>query len=231
MAQGPPGVLHVSAFARNRVFPRSPSHPCNASPWNAFGPAPRPAWQPSCWALLLCLINQASAAWNSAPGLQRSAVPQPDGRGFDAGGLLWDPGQTTVPGTGVPGGTGGLELINGLHRKALLAELRLGGAGCCLTATPAASVLIHWQGWPILRRGCLQRSAGGPRCQSARGPAKPEKAISLLVNLALYPGPAGVTGYRPAPLAVLIQPIGGGRLAWLLGGGHHAASARPMKPG
>jgi len=64
--------------------------------------------------------------------------------------------------------------------EALAAEPGAGGGRLCLTATPAASVLIHWQGKSaILRReGVLARSAGGPVCHSSERSAKNrEKAI------------------------------------------------------
>jgi len=69
---------------------------------------------------------------------------------------------------GCPGGTGGpWILIQWLCQKRWLPSLSWGAAACA-TATPRASVLIHWQGVAASCGGrVLQRSAGG-RVPSAR---------------------------------------------------------------
>lgn len=98
----------------------------------------------------------------------------------------------------------GFELAQGLN-EALRQELAWGTA-MLLMATPAASLLVVWDGRVLCRRGRLGSSEfeEGPiseRCRS-RG-----RAIGL-VNLALYPG-AAEFAYLPDGIpAVLLQPLG-----------------------
>jgi len=163
--------------------------------------------------LLLCLINQASAP-ELSPALQRSAVlASLMAVGLMLVALLWTRANPKAPERVYLEGHEGLELIHGLP-EALAAELSW-GSRLLLTATPAASVLIHWQGVAILRRGVLSAEPWRPGAISERS-RQTGKAISL-VNLALYPGRQEFTGLPAGTPAVLIQPIGGS--GWVVLGG------------
>ncbi|WP_311133797.1 MULTISPECIES: cofactor assembly of complex C subunit B [Synechococcales] len=163
--------------------------------------------------LVLCLINQFSAPELSPP-LERAAVlASLMAVGLMLVALLWTRATPTAPDRVELGGPQGLELIAGLPAE-LAAELSW-GSRMLLTATPAASLVLHWQGQSILRRGVLgaQPFEPGAICQRAR---QGGKAVSL-VTLKLYPGAAEFSGLPAGTPAVLVQPIGGG--GWLVLGG------------
>jgi hypothetical protein len=87
-----------------------------------------------------------------------------------------------------------------------------------LTATPAACVLVHWQGHTLLRRGLQPAEEGppfrpGPICERCLATGK---AISL-VDLRLYPGRAEFETLLPGLPAVVVQPLADGGVV-VLGG-------------
>ncbi|MFN5697179.1 MAG: cofactor assembly of complex C subunit B, partial [Cyanobacteriota bacterium] len=99
-------------------------------------------------------------------------------------GLLWERVQPEAAARSQLTGREGLQLDADLPEP-LRRELAWGST-MLLTATPAAVVLLQWNGTPLLRRGLLADTAyeAGPiarRCQQNG------KAISL-VDLRLYPG-------------------------------------------
>lgn len=107
----------------------------------------------------------------------------------------------------------GFELAPELD-EALRQELAWGTA-MLLTATPAASLLVVWDGRVLVRRGRLGAAAfsDGAISERCRTRGKP---IGL-VNLALYPG-AAEFAYLPRGIpAVLLQPLGNRGLV-ILGG-------------
>jgi hypothetical protein len=100
-------------------------------------------------------------------------------------------------------GREGLELAEGLAEPV---RQELGwGSRMLLTATPAAVVLVWWQGRMLLRRGLLGEEpfSPGPICRRAM---ERQQAISL-VNLALYPGRDEFDSVLPGLPAVLVQPL------------------------
>ncbi|MFN5116731.1 MAG: cofactor assembly of complex C subunit B [Cyanobacteriota bacterium] len=128
-------------------------------------------------------------------------------------GLLWERVQPEAAARSQLTGREGLQLDADLPEP-LRRELAWGST-MLLTATPAAVVLLQWNGTPLLRRGLLADTAyeAGPiarRCQQNG------KAISL-VDLRLYPGREEFSGLLADLPAVVVQPLGAEGLL-LLGG-------------
>ena len=75
-----------------------------------------------------------------------------------------------------------------------------------LTATPAATVLVHWHEQVLLRRGLLWNAnfSPGPICDRAM---ERQKIVSL-VNTTLFPGRAEFDAVLPGLPAVLVCPLG-----------------------
>lgn len=163
--------------------------------------------------LLLSLINQVTAP-ELSPALERAAVlASLMAVGLLLVALLWTRANPKAPERVALEGPQGLELINGLP-EALATELSW-GSRLLLTATPAASVVLHWQGKTLLRRGVLAAEPLQPGAICARA-RQSGKAISL-VTLALYPGRDEFAGLPAGTPSVLIQPIGSG--GWVVLGG------------
>jgi hypothetical protein len=89
------------------------------------------------------------------------------------------------------------------------------GSQMLLTASPAAVVLVWWEGRVLLRRGLLAETdfTPGPICRRA---IERQRPVSL-VNLALYPGRDEFETLLPGLPAVLVQPLAEGGLV-VLGG-------------
>ena len=163
--------------------------------------------------LLLTVVNQATAPVLEPP-LERAAVL--------AGilsvllmlvGVL---GERVLPAEAERApltGREGVELAEGLP-PALARELGWGST-LLLTATPAAVVLVLWEGQAVLRRGLLSDRAyiPGPIAERALSTGR---AISL-VDLRLYPGRDEFESLLAGLPSVLVQPIGERGLL-LLGG-------------
>lgn len=163
--------------------------------------------------LLLAVVNQLAAP-QLDPSLERASVLA----SFLAVGLmvvavLW---QRVVPlaaeRAALPG-VQGCELVEGLPED-LLQELGWGSA-MLLTATPAATLLLHDGERTVLRRGLLEAEAftPGPICEQA---LRRDRPISL-VDLRHYPGRAEFDPLLPGLPAVVVQPVGG-RGVLLVGG-------------
>ena len=163
--------------------------------------------------LVLTVVNQATAP-GLEPPLERAAVL--------AGilsvllMLLGVLGERVLPAEAERApltGREGVELAEGLP-PALARELGWGST-LLLTATPAAVVLVLWEGQAVLRRGLLAESAyvPGPIAERALSTGR---AISL-VDLRLYPGRDEFEGLLAGLPSVLVQPIGERGLL-LLGG-------------
>ena len=84
------------------------------------------------------------------------------------------------------------------------------GSALLLTATPAATLLLQWQGVVLLRRGLQpeadgqERFAAGPICERA---VQTGRAISL-VDLRLYPGRGEFEPLLEGLPSVVVQPLG-----------------------
>lgn len=80
------------------------------------------------------------------------------------------------------------------------------GSQMLLTASPAAVVLLHWQGTTLLRRGLIGPAVfvPGPICARA---VEQGRAISL-VDLRLYPGRVEFDALLEDLPSVLVQPLG-----------------------
>lgn len=163
--------------------------------------------------LVLCLINQLSAP-ELSPALERAAVlASLMAVGLMLVALLWSRANPIAPERVALEGPQGLELITGLPAD-LAVELNW-GSRMLLTATPAASLVLLWQGRVILRRGLLSAQPFEPGAICGRA-LQTGKTISL-VSLKLFPGAAEFAGLPAGTPAVLVQPIGGG--GWLVLGG------------
>jgi hypothetical protein len=101
-------------------------------------------------------------------------------------------------------GREGCELVAGLPED-LVAELGWGSA-MLLTATPAATLLLHDGKRTLLRRGLLGPNdfTPGAICQQA---IRRQRAISL-VDLRPYPGRAEFDDLLEGLPAVVVQPVG-----------------------
>ena len=164
-------------------------------------------------ALLLSLINQFSAAELTPPLVRASVLASLLAVGFLLVATLWTRAVPRAPERVDLEGPQGLELDDSLP-EALKLELAW-GSQLLLTATPGATVLLHWQQRTLLRRGLLGSGSVlvGPIGKRALATGK---AISL-VNLALYPGRDEIAALPAGLPALVVQPIGSDGLL-LLGG-------------
>jgi hypothetical protein len=166
-------------------------------------------------ALLLDIVNHAGAA-RLDPALERASVLAGAlAIGLMLVGLLWTRIEPRPPERADLQGEEGFERIPDLP---VSLERELGwGSLMLLSATPAAVVLLHWNGWTVLRRGLLQAGGApfrpGPICAKALERGRP---ISL-VDLRLYPGREEFHDLLPGLPSVLVQPVGERGLL-LLGG-------------
>ena len=154
--------------------------------------------------LTLCVINQLSAP-ELTPALERAGVlASLLAVGLMLVAILWTRAVPLAPERVALEGAQGLELAEGLPEP-LRQELGW-GSQMLLTATPAASVLLHWRGRTLLRRGVLAAEPFNPGAISARA-CSSGRAVSL-VNLKLYPGREEFRGLPPGIPALIVQPIG-----------------------
>ncbi len=118
--------------------------------------------------------------------------------------LLWQRVEPLAPERVALQGTEGLRLAEDLPSG--LAEELGWGSTMLLTATPAAVVLLHWQGRTLLQRGLLGGDgfAPGPICRRS---LERQRTISL-VDLKLYPGRDEFEALLPSLPAVVVQPLG-----------------------
>ena len=156
--------------------------------------------------LMLTLLN-AGLAESFTPELQRAEVLC----GMAAVGLmlvavLWTRADPTQAKPHPLSGEQGLQLEPSL--EADLKEELAWGSHMLLTATPAATLLVHWRDQIILRRGLLSEADGtftpGPICRRAMDR---ETTISL-VNTTLFPGRHEFDPVLKNLPAVLIVPLG-----------------------
>lgn len=182
-----------------------------ALPWPA-----RVALGTGIGALLLVVLNQALAP-DLTPSLERASVLA----GALAVGLmlvaaLWTRAVPEAAARAELQGREGLELAGNLAET--VAEELGWGSQMLLTATPAATLVVLWDGMPLLRRGLLGGGVfqPGELCQRARAKAG---AISL-VDLRLYPGRAEFDGLLEGLPSVVVQPLA--QRGWVVLGGWSA---------
>jgi hypothetical protein len=153
--------------------------------------------------LLLVVINQLTAAAQD-PALTRAGVLAAlMAVGLMLVAVLWTRAVPEAASRASLQGREGLELAADLPEPV---RQELGwGSQMLLTASPAAVVLVWWQGRVLLRRGLLAEApfTPGPICRRALERQQP---ISL-VNLALYPGRDEFEDVLPGLPAVLVQPL------------------------
>lgn len=153
--------------------------------------------------LVLAVANQLTAAAQD-PALSRAGVLAAlQAVGLMLVAVLWTRAVPEAASRASLQGREGLELAPGIPQEV---RQELGwGSQMLLTASPAAVVLVWWQGRVLLRRGLLTEAAfsPGPICRRAM---ERQQAISL-VNLALYPGRDEFEALLPALPAVLVQPL------------------------
>jgi hypothetical protein len=154
--------------------------------------------------LLLCVLNQWSAP-ELSPSLERAGVlASLLSVGLMLVAILWTRA-VPIPADRVSlPGEQGLELRQDLP-ETLLQELGW-GSQMLLTATPAASLVLHWRGLTLLRRGVLAEEPFSPGAICARSLSTGK--ATCLVNLALYPGRDEFRGLPEGAPAVIVQPIG-----------------------
>ena len=163
--------------------------------------------------LMLCVANQWTAP-ELTPALERAGVLSSLlAVGLMLVAILWTRAVPLAPERVDLVGEQGLQLEPGLP-EALVQELGW-GSQMLLTATPAASLLIHWRGVTLLRRGILAETAFSPGaiCERAWTTGR---AIGL-VNLKLYPGRAEFAGLPEGIPSLIVQPIGQEGLILLAG--------------
>jgi len=155
-------------------------------------------------ALALVVLNQTTAA-NTDPALERAAVLASFlAVGLMLVGVLWTRAVPEAASRAALEGHQGLELAEGLPPE--LAEELGWGSQMLLTASPAAVVVVLWQGRCLLRRGLLAETRFTPGAICERTQVK-GSAISL-VDLRLYPGRDEFTSLLPDLPSVVVQPLG-----------------------
>jgi hypothetical protein len=127
--------------------------------------------------------------------------------------ILWTRAVPLAPERVELEGTQGLELDPALP-EALRQELAW-GSQMLLTATPAATVLLHWRGRTLLQRGVLGSGTFEPGTITERA-WQTGKAIGL-VNLKLYPGRAEFAGLPEGIPSLIVQPMGDAGVLLLAG--------------
>ena len=154
--------------------------------------------------LVLGLVN-AGLAPGTTPELQRAEV-------LDAlaavvlmlVAVLWTRAEPRSTESRELQGEQGLEIAEGLL-DAQREELAW-GSHMLLTATPAATVLVHWNAVTMLRRGLLGKGTFQPGAICSRSMQR-QSSVSL-VNTALFPGRAEFDPVLKDLPAVFVCPLG-----------------------
>ena len=154
--------------------------------------------------LALCVVNQLTAP-SLTPALERAGVLA----SFLAVGLmlvsiLWTRAVPVAPERVALEGEQGLQLAEDLPDG--LREELAWGSQMLLTATPAATVMLVWQGRCLLQRGVLGRGGFEPGAITRRA-WETDQAIGL-VNLKLYPGRDEFEALPEGIPSLIVQPLG-----------------------
>ena len=172
----------------------------------------------------LCLISgllvlglavfNALTAGSFTPALQRAEVLS----GMAAVGLmlvavLWTRAMPRSPKAVDLEGEQGLVIAEQLS-ESLRTELAW-GSHQFLTATSAASILVHWDDEVLLRRGLITQESFCPG-EICRRSTERQSLVSL-VRTALYPGRQEFDAVVPGLPAVMVQPLG--QRGWIVLGG------------
>jgi hypothetical protein len=154
--------------------------------------------------LVVAVTNQLTAPQLDPPLERASVLAGLLAVGMMVVAALWQRVLPPAPVRAELGGTEGWELAEGLPED-LVRELGW-GSSMLLTATPAATLLLHDGERTLLRRGLLSATvfAPGPICQQA---IQRQRAISL-VDLGPYPGRGEFDPVLPGLPAVVVQPVG-----------------------
>lgn len=159
-------------------------------------------------ALLLTVINQLTAAALD-PALERSSVLAALlAVGLVLIGVLWTRVQPQPAEQAALQGEEGMLLRRGLPQP--LADELTWGTRMLLTATPAAVVLLLWDGDLLVHRGLMESTAHGaafvpgPICQMAM---QRDRSIHL-VDLKHYPGREEFMRLLEGLPSVVVQPLG-----------------------
>ncbi|WP_191964876.1 cofactor assembly of complex C subunit B [Synechococcus sp. RSCCF101] len=163
--------------------------------------------------LLLVVANQWQASAASPPLTRAGTLAALMAVGLMLVAVLWTRAVPLAAERAALQGREGIDLAESLP-AALRQELGW-GSQMLLTGTPAAVVLLWWDGRPLLRRGLLAETGfePGPICERCRDSGR---RVSL-VNLALYPGRGEFDALLPGVPAVMVEPIG--QRGWLVLGG------------
>ena len=164
-------------------------------------------------ALVLTVVNQLSAA-QIEPSLERASVlASLLAVALMVVGALWQRVVPLAAERAALEGEQGCELNEALPQEVLL---ELGwGSSMLLTATPAATLLLHDGERTLLRRGLLSSEVFTPGAICRQALAR-QRAISL-VDLRHYPGRSEFDAFLPGLPAVVVQPVGA-RGVLLVGG-------------
>ena len=193
------------------VCPHNPTLSPVALPWPA-----RVALGAGSGALMLVVLNQWQAPELNPPLERASVLAGALSVGLMLVAALWTRAVPEAAARSCLEGQQGLELRPGLP-EALAEELGW-GSQMLLTATPAATLVVLWDGVPLLRRGLLGPAVFSPGELCARARAR-QAAISL-VDLRLYPGRSEFDGLLPGLPAVVVQPLAD--RGWVVVGGWSA---------
>ena len=166
--------------------------------------------------LLLALLNQILGHGDLQQLLRANGLASLLAIGLMLVAVLWTRAVPGAPERVVIENPQGLVLLPGLP-DALVKELGW-GSQMLLTATPAASLLVHWQGKTLLRRGLLTETPFAPGSTCLRSTQRGQ-AIHL-VDLKHYPAREEWLALPAAIPSLVVQPLG--QDGWMLVGGWSA---------
>lgn len=164
--------------------------------------------------LLGALLNQLLTPEITQGFLRAEALAALMGVGLLLVAILWTRAIPLAPERAALEGEQGLRVSPDLD-QALATDLAW-ASQMLLTATPAATVMLHWDGGAVLQRGLMAVADAfepGEVCGQAR---QRGRAIAL-VNLALYPGRAEFEALLPGLPSVVVEPLVD--RGWLVVGG------------
>jgi len=166
--------------------------------------------------LLLALLNQILGNGDLQQLLRANGLASLLAIGLMLVAVLWTRATPGAPQRVVIDNPQGLVLLDGLQEE-LVKELGW-GSQMLLTATPAASLLVHWQGKTLLKRGLLAETPFAPGNTCLRSTQRGQPIH--LVDLKHYPARDEWLSLPAAIPSIIVQPLG--QAGWLLVGGWSA---------